>query len=188
MRFTGSNDNPGVAGGYAIEWYNDENVFWVPFELWRTGIGTPDDPGDDVRLVPFIMDDYGLTLEGDNQYALESWGCDATGSGDWEHSASEVDNDPYTDWVYWYEPLDMTPGLAGYAAVMTEWVINGDIYAGYDLLGGEIFARTVLVSWNGGIEPPFSMDTPEQGTVFRICTTKEQPRTPSHSPPQPFQP
>ncbi|MCP4712755.1 MAG: hypothetical protein GY869_29355, partial [Planctomycetes bacterium] len=34
MRFTGSNANPGVEGGVAIEAYNDDNVFWVPFELW----------------------------------------------------------------------------------------------------------------------------------------------------------
>ncbi|MCP4708836.1 MAG: hypothetical protein GY869_09440, partial [Planctomycetes bacterium] len=42
MRFSGSNDNPGVGGGYAIEWFSDDNVFWVPFELWNIGMGTPD--------------------------------------------------------------------------------------------------------------------------------------------------
>ena len=36
----------------------------------------------------------------------------------------------------------------------------------------EVMARTVLVSWNGGEEPPFPQDYPEQGTVFRLTTAK----------------
>jgi hypothetical protein len=123
-------------------------------------------------MVPLIIDDYGLENEGDNIYALESWGCDATGSGDWEHSVSGGDNDPFTDWVYWYTPGDESPTSVGYDAIMTEWVTNGDIDAGYELLGNEVFARSVLVNWNGGIEPPFTMDLPEQGTVIRIVTAK----------------
>jgi hypothetical protein len=146
MRFTGSYDDPGTNGGYSIEWFNDDNVFWVPFELWRIGVGTPDDPSDDVRLMGAIIDDYGLAWEGDDVYSLESWGCGATGSGDWEHSASGANNDPFTDWVYWWLPTDETPG--------------------------EIMARTVLVSWNGGEEPPFVQDLPELGTVFRMTTAK----------------
>ncbi len=169
MRFTGTNDDPGVAGGYAIEWFNDDNAVWVPFELWRTGIGTPDDPSDDVRLIAYIIDDYGLTYEGDDMYALESWGCEATGSGDWEHSVSGGDNDPFTDWVYWQLPMDQSPGEAGYTAAETDML--GGVYDG-SLSAGEIFARSVLVNWNGGIEPPFTMDVPEQGTVFRIVTAK----------------
>ncbi|MCP4710829.1 MAG: hypothetical protein GY869_19575, partial [Planctomycetes bacterium] len=50
MRFSGSIDNPGPGGGYAIEWFNDNNVFWVPFELWNIGIGTVDDDSDDYRM------------------------------------------------------------------------------------------------------------------------------------------
>ncbi|MCK4371730.1 MAG: hypothetical protein KAW61_01230, partial [candidate division Zixibacteria bacterium] len=169
MRFTGSNDNPGVAGGYAIERYAGDNVFWVPFELWNVGVGTPDDPSDDVRLVPFIIDDANTDWSGDDIYALESWGSDADGtcSGDCEHSASGDDNDPFTDWVYWYNPLDMTPGEAGYLANEAQ-MLAGTFND--SLLGDEVFARTVLVNWNGGVTPPFNQDCPEKGTVFRIRT------------------
>ena len=57
MRFTGDAGSPGVHGSYAIEVYENDNVFWVPFELWAIGVGTPNNPSDDVRLVPLIFDD-----------------------------------------------------------------------------------------------------------------------------------
>jgi hypothetical protein len=166
MRFTGDNANPGVNGSQVIEWFNDDNVFWVPWELWRTGIGTPDDPSDDVRLVSFVIDDGE-----DDMYALESWGCadSANAHGDAEHVVSGGDNDPWTDWVYWYTPTDQTPGEAGYLANEAMMLAGG-----YDasLVEDEILARTVLVSWNAGVEPPFGQTCPEQGTVFRITTAK----------------
>jgi hypothetical protein len=164
MRFTGSYDNPGVNGSYAIEWYNDDNVFWMPFELWRTGINTPDDPSDDIRLVPWIIDD-GM----DDTYNLESWGCvnDVSFGGDGEHSTSSADDDPFTDWVYWRMPTDSSFGEAGYLA--NEVSMLGGNYDD-DLTAYEIFGRTVLVAWNGGDAPPFDADRPEQGTVFRLVT------------------
>ncbi|MFH1688212.1 MAG: hypothetical protein ABIE70_11915 [bacterium] len=174
MRFTGDNANPGVGGGYAAEAFNDDNVFWVPFELWRIGASTPDDPSDDVRLVPLIIDDAGPDFEGDDMYALESWGTEGNGGGDWEHSVSGGDNDPYTDWVYWYTPTDMSPGDAGYLANEAD-MLDGEY--SYEFVGDELMARTVLVNWNGGSEPPFNQDCPEQGTVFRIITAKQNSST-----------
>ena len=120
MRFTGSNANPGVGGSQAYEYFNDGNVFWVPFELWNIGIGTPNDPSDDYRMVPYIIDDAGAypdhSGEGDNIFDLESWGDATNGGGDLEHSVSGGNNDPFTDWVYWYRPEDTSPGEAGYKA------------------------------------------------------------------------
>ena len=191
MRFTGDNSNPGVGGSYAIEWFNDDNVFWVPFELWRTGIGTPNDPSDDVRLVPYIIDDAGYGFVGDDMYALESWGCFidtipgdtlTRSGGDGEHSASGADNDPWTDWVYWELPVDQTPGDAGYQAAEASMLA-----ATFDgsLVEHEIIARTVLVNWNGHTSvddtltfpPVFTQDVPEQGTIFRLVT--EKPNAPA---------
>ncbi len=169
MRFTGSNDDPGVDGGYAIEWFNDDNVFWVPFELWNIGKGTPDDPSDDFRMIPYIIDDGD-----DNTFSLESWGTEANGGGDLEHSVSGGDNDPYTDWVYWMNPADQSPGTAGYD--VAEAAMLGGTYDGSQA-GLEVLARVVLVSWNGGTEPPFAQDCPEEGTVFRLNTLK--PNTPA---------
>jgi hypothetical protein len=172
MRFTGSNDNPGVNGSWATEeWWlaPAANAFWVPFELWNTGIGTPDDSDDDFRMVPFIVDDAGDAFQGDDIYALESWGTEANGCGDWEHSVSGGDNDPYTDWVYWYEPEDKSFGSAGYNAY--EASAGTGTWDG-TAVGDEVMGRTVLVSWNGGTEPPFTQDVPEEGTIFRLKTGK----------------
>lgn len=187
MRFTGDNNNPGVGGSYAIEWFYDDNVMWVPFELWRTGVGTPNDPSDDVRLVPYIIDD-GL----DNIFALESWGCPldtiagtnmTRSGGDGEHSASGRDDDPFTDWVYWNLPGDQTPGESGYLAA--EAAMLSGTFDGSDI-EHEIMARTVLINWNGHetvgdlfdtltYPPVFTQLVPEQGTVFRIETAKTIP-------------
>jgi hypothetical protein len=167
MRFTGSNDNPGVGGSYVIEWYNDDNVFWVPFELWSIGTETPDDPSDDYQMYAYALDNAGVPISGpgDDAYAIESWGISSLGGGDLEHSVSGGNDDPFTDWIYWRNPDDMTPGTAGYDD------IEADLLAGtYDGRGEEVFARTVLVNLNGGEQPLFTQDCPEQGTVFRILT------------------
>lgn len=171
MRFTGDPANPGVNGSYAIEAFTlTENVFWVPFELWDIGVNVPKDspnnPADDVRLTPWIIDGGD-----DDTYNLESYGCpdSAATGGDGEHSASGGDNDPFTDWVYWYRPADASPGEAGYLADEAAFLT---VPHSYEFDGTEILARTVLVSWNGGDAPPFAQDMPEVGTVFRILTAK----------------
>ncbi len=164
IRFTGSNSAPGVNGSYVIEWFNDDNVFWVPFEVWNTGIGTPNDASDDYQMICYIIDDGD-----DNIFSLESWGDPDNGNGDLEHSVSGGTNDPYTDWIYFNVPTNTTPGTAGYDAAEAQM-----LSATFD--GSTVFhealARVVLVNWNGGSAPPFTQDCPEQGTVFRIVTTK----------------
>ncbi|MEE9443857.1 MAG: dockerin type I repeat-containing protein [candidate division Zixibacteria bacterium] len=176
MRFTGDNSNPGIGGSWAIELqYQFENdVFWVPFELWRTGINTPDDTSDDVRLIPLILD-AANAYTGDFIYALESFGVKgSTCSGKCEHSVASGDDDPYTDLVYWCEPKNLSPGEAGYLAheiLLLDTVPGND----YVEVGREVFSRTVLVNWDGGEIPPFTQDVPEQGTIFRITTEKYDP-------------
>ena len=163
MRFTGSNDNPEVNGSYAVRAFEDGFVVWVPFELWCIGIGTPDDPSDDFRLIPWILEftdtaeSYGTTL------------------GD--HAASGGDNDPFTDWIYWRIPeehVDYSPGTTGYdnyiAALDFSQTPPFEGTYGYD--GAEVIARSVLFNWNGGSAPPYNQDLPEQGTIFRLLTTK----------------
>jgi hypothetical protein len=179
MRFTGDTNSAGVydsslgGGSIGVRAFDDEIATWVPFELWRTGVGTPTDPSDDVRMIVWHLDD-GF----DTTYNLESWGCPTdplrTG-GDGEHSASGGDNDPFTDWIYWCIPVDETPGDAGYQAKAA------DMLAGtYDFADPEVFARTVLVEWNGHLAngdtltnpPAFLQKLPEPGTIFRISTFK----------------
>jgi len=173
MRFTGSYANPGVGGSYAFDYFIGDYVYWVPFELWCIGEGTPDDPSDDYRMIPISIDQVGNQL-----YNLESWGTGSFGGGYYEHSASPEDDDPFTDIMYWYKPADTSAGESGYLAAEAS-MLAGTFEYDFDLLvGEETLARTVLINWNGGVSPPFNQDLPEQGTVFRISTFKSfQPQT-----------
>lgn len=147
MRFTAS-------GSWAYEAFNTGQTFKVPFELWNIGIGTPDDPSDDVRLIPWILDN------GDSTYRLL----------DEDHSVSGGDNDPFTDWVYWMVPGNAAPGQAGYLEAEQEMIAK--TYDGHRE-EFELMARTVLVNWNGGDIPgTYNAALPEEGTIFRISTTK----------------
>ncbi len=138
------------------------DVMTVPFELWNVGSGTPDDPSDDVRLVPWIFDfgpESWSTGEGDGVFGFA---YDAEGLSDSQVSPDE--DDPYTDWIYFYNPVDMSPGQAGYFAYE-----NGGTP---DVLqvGDEVMARLVLVSWDGRPRAD-THPLPEPGTVFRIVTS-----------------
>jgi hypothetical protein len=140
IRFTGN--------GVGLMYWGDGSIVPAP-EIWNTGIGTPDDPSDDFQYCPLLLDENGDNL----------WNMHAT-----DHPVSGASNDPFTDWIYWYE--------CDYAA---------EVASGFDFatLGGEIFGRTVLVNWNAGDVSDGTLDAvpedqrmPEMGTVFRIETTK----------------
>jgi hypothetical protein len=164
MRFTGSS----IAYD-AFDTVVGEDYVPVPFELWNIGFNTPDDPSDDYRMVPFILSNSNGDFTGNASYELESWGLPSspggTGGGQ-EHSASSSDNDPYTDWIYWYRPEDTSPGESGYLAAEAE--MNAGTYDGQNET--EVIARTVLINWNGGSAPAFNQGLPETGTIFRITS------------------
>ncbi len=154
MRFT-------AAGGLAYRRFEDGAVVNVPFELWRTGVSTPDDPSDDVRLVPGMCEVACIT--GDSLAYTETGRAVLNYDIGGDHGASGGVNDPYTDWIYWGEPETLTPGQTGY----------DNFFAGTEGWNHEVMARTVLMNWNGGAFPgPFDADLPEEGTVFRIETNK----------------
>jgi len=143
-------------GGTAIE---------VPFELWNIGIGTPDNPADDYRLFPYLIDS-----EADGEFDLAAI----------DHSVSGGDNDPETDWFYWVIPADQSAGRAGYDAITNEITTNPDAheYLGPLTAGTDVMRRMVLVNFNGGSvsDPTFpnnmNSQMPEEGTVFRIISSK----------------
>lgn len=158
MRFT-------ERGSYSFKGYEADEIVHVPFELWCIGMNTPDDTSDDYRLIPLLLEDIGGVIN--NEYDCALYGPN-------EHSASGGDNDPFTDWVYWEQPVDMTPGESGYDAYvasldMTNMVMGAN---SYDHVGDEVIARSVLLNWNGGSAPPFNQDLPETGTIFRLISTK----------------
>ena len=143
-------DRFGVFDGHSLQ--------SIPFEVWRTGISTPNNPADDVRMIVAALDNGG-----------NGWGMDAP-----DHPVSGGDNDPATDWTYWYLPNDMTPGPAGvgYNAWLAGVIADPGDSAAH---GRETFARIVFVNWNGGsVTNPaaYNSEMPEAGTVFRINTTK----------------
>ncbi|MBU2493870.1 MAG: T9SS type A sorting domain-containing protein [Bacteroidetes bacterium] len=161
MRFTGQKS-------YSVRAYQDGAVVEVPFELWCIGINTPDDPSDDYRIIPWMIDNGE-----DFTFNLESWGQSSTNpSRNYEHSVSGGDNDPFTDWIYWIRPDDTTPGTTGYDKFVSELDLVNMNEGTYDFGGYEIMARTVLVNHNGGSKPPFNQDLPETGTIFRITSGK----------------
>jgi len=175
MRFTGSNDNPGVNGGYAWMAFSTGESHWVPFELWNAGVASPDDPSDDFQLIPWIFGDGGDSLYWMSAYGPQDGG--PCGPGGCEHEISGGNNDPNTDWVYWAVPqADQAGGYATFEAAMIADPTNWD--------GDEVrvMDRTVLVNWNGdttadasgGATVPsgYNQDLPEQGTVFRVVTAK----------------
>lgn len=173
-RFTGSNDDPGVGGGYCVQAFTNGVPFWVPFELWRVGIGTPDDASDDVRLIPWVFDDDEDGGPGDDIFDVSAWGSEdipeGCGPGGCEHTVSGGTNDPFTDWVYWKLPTDASPGTAGYDAFEAVMLSDPDSW-GYE--EAAVMDRTVLVNWNGGSFPAeFNQDMPEVGTVFRMVANK----------------
>ncbi|MDH3253045.1 MAG: hypothetical protein OEM41_09660, partial [Ignavibacteria bacterium] len=156
-----------AAGGIGYMRFSTENLVPIPFELWNIGINTPDDPSDDYRMIPGIFDYEALPTEP---------GYDVFNLAASDHPISGGDNDPETDWIYWYDPDDRSPGQGGYDA----WAANPDHEA---LLGGEVMARMVLVNFNAGSvsDPTFPANVaqvmPETGTVLRIIATK--PNQPS---------
>ncbi len=182
IRFTGSNDNPGVNGSYCWDAFGTKTSYWVPFELWRTGYYTPDDPSDDVRCIPYI---HGDITSGEPSFEnfvfdLSQYGSSPNGTchDGCEHSVSGGDDDPYTDWLYWCVPVDDSPGDAGYQAFATAMQTDPLSYP-FETNELRVMDRLVLVNWNGGEEPPFTQDMPEQGTVFRLRTG--EPLTPDQT-------
>jgi hypothetical protein len=165
MRFT-------AGPNYGNWWFEDFITKEIPFELWNIGINTPDDPSDDYRMLPRILTNSGL---GDITLDFDVWQVDPN-----DHAVSGGTNDPYTPWTYWADPVDKTPGQAGYDAAVAEGI--GIPVGGLWDDASEVLARTVLVNWNGGdvTDPTFGIPgsgvpdamVPEEGTIFRITSNK----------------
>ncbi|MBI3579227.1 MAG: T9SS type A sorting domain-containing protein [Ignavibacteriales bacterium] len=140
-------------GGKAWMAFTDGALVDVPFEIWYIGSGTPNDPSDDIRMMPWINDDNG---NGVFDFKLD-------------HQASGGNNDPYSDWIYFMMPEpNAPPGEAAYNRAVTR--SSDPNYAGDVEI--EHLVRVVLMNWNqhqgaGGVN-----EMPEAGTTFRIDLTK----------------
>ncbi len=137
-----------LRGGKALR--QDGTFMSVPFEVWRTGRNTPDDPSDDIRVLP-VLDDA-------NTPRVFDIGGD--------HAISSSANDPITDAISLYLPEGGggAPGEGDYEA----WV------AGSRDLGPIVLRDLVFVCENCGTAPPYPAPHPETGTTFRISTVRAE--------------
>jgi len=122
MRFT-------TAGGFGYGRFSDGIIRQVPFELWNIGTD-PNDTGDDYRMLPAV-----LPVSDSDVFGF--YGDDPS---------SGADNDPSSDWVYWGDPNDKTPGQSGYDTFFAPG-LGGVADDGVDWT--EVIARTRLMNWNG---------------------------------------
>jgi hypothetical protein len=137
----------------------------VPFELWMIGAGTPNDTKDDVRMIPYMLSN-GPDGAGNSAVVGRANNSKFDLSGA-DHEISGGADDPYTDAVYWVMPADKTPGESGYKAYAAAVASHA-----FDDSGTQLLRRTVLVLANGGSVTPYARELPENGTIFRIETTK----------------
>lgn len=144
----------------------------IPFELWC--VGDVNDPNDDYQCLPWIFD-----TDSNGVFNLI----------DQDHTISGADNDPFTDYFYWLEPISRDQ--AGYenmlnlhennpaaASAAVLWAFRTPEYQGIEWGAVAGMMRMVLVNWNGGSVSdstfPANVNAimPEEGTTFRIVTAK----------------
>ena len=149
-----------IEEGECVGWrgLEDGALMEVPFSLWNTG--PTSDPADDYRMLPMICES--ACIEDDDH-------VDGVFDIGGDHSISGSDNDPFSDWVYWYNPPDngALPGEQGYLDFF--WG-PGDPEP-----GERVFARQVLVNWNGGRpdEKPYEAEMPEPGSIIQYHALKQ---------------
>ena len=107
------------------------------------------------------------------------------------HDSSPDENDPFTDWFYFYSPTDTSPGQDGYDEWLTEAIANGN--SGHSFFDNENpIGRIVFFNHDAGDISDGTLDAipedermPEVGTIFRIET--RTPPAPILSSPGPNQ-
>lgn len=98
IRFTEECATPGnCLGVYAL---SSDMITSVPFELWNTGPNTPDDPSDDVRMIPFPLPEPTSGPESDNWADVYTAEQEFDFDGDGETDATV----PVTQRIYWQMP------------------------------------------------------------------------------------
>ncbi len=174
VRFTGS--------GKAYAAWGGDTLVDVPFEWWN--VGPDDDPSDDYKLIPWIVDE-----DGNAKWNLQI-GKDYSDPADADHGVSDGLDDPWTDRIHVHSPVDDTPGSLGYdnfvTAIEAGNTFIGPWYGGPGDNGDPggptdtwlVMARTSFVLLDGGdvatAESPadYTAEQPEIGTVFKIVTMK----------------
>ena len=158
----------------------------VPFELWNIGVGTLDDPSDDVRYFPVMLDlsaAFGrgiFEMANDEAIALP-YGIDGADPSFADAGLSSLLNDPVSDLFSWAPPRNGETGEDGYNDWVNLWQTDAAaaVTAGRGVALGapSPFVLMSLVGWNlGDVTEPgeasYRFTFPEPGTIFRIRTFK----------------
>jgi len=154
------------AGGYAVFAFADDKIAKTPFEIWDIGVGTPDDPSDDRRMIPFLNA---------NVATSDVWGYGTGTDGYFGY--------PMSDWIYWMDPKDKTFGDVGYKQFENSCIQSGDAGAIYNYnFDTDPTAGDYNADFYGGFVYPIGRLTvndydqdgnpPPAGTIVRIFTKK----------------
>ncbi len=93
IRFTDS-------GSVGYRRFQDGAAMALPFEVWLSPTDTPDDPSDDVKLIPGILD-----YDPARRAEIGGGGPDGIFNlSTLDSPVSSAENDPFTDWLYVYTP------------------------------------------------------------------------------------
>jgi hypothetical protein len=153
------------AGGWAVFAFDNDMIATTPFEIWDIGVSTPDDPSDDVRMIPFLTNHNGETRS--------AWSITADVDPHFGYDAS--------DWIYWMDSQDAN-GYTHFAAVCAR-TGAGNIYPvntdgsieGYfaNFHGGFVYpiGRMIICDYDDNGLPP------APGTVIRFLTSKQNNET-----------
>lgn len=151
---------------YGVYGFTDDQICTVPFEIWDIGIGTPNDPSDDRRMIPLINDNDGTAAAW--QYTT---GTDPTFGY------------PMSDWIYWMDPKDKTFGDVGYQQFANSCVQSGGPGAIYNYaFDTDPTAGDYNTDMSNGFVYPIGRfafadldldgNPPPAGTVIRLNYTK----------------
>ncbi|MBU2493873.1 MAG: T9SS type A sorting domain-containing protein [Bacteroidetes bacterium] len=112
LRFSNSSNN------FGLWWFQFDQIANVPFEIWSIGSGTIDDSSDDFRMIPFLAtNDYLSDAPLNWRYAVE---------------IEDVLGYPASDLIYFYNPINKTPGENGYLEFANSCIQSGGPGAYYN--------------------------------------------------------
>ena len=187
MRFT---ENCATSGNcFGAHGFTDNVISSVPYEIWQTGIATPDDPDDDIRMVPFIFENPDTFPEWQYGTSQNNWPDDST------HLVSDLTYFMYPDRDNGYDLFHVAAvGFGGAGAIYDRTADGDDLIDQDPFNGGDCGAqgyyanhcyrnqffinngggsgfiypigRTVLGDLAGDMTPP------PVGTVIRFITEK----------------
>ena len=135
-----------ATGGLAVYGFGGFEIASVPFEIWNAG-EMPDDPADDIRMIPFINANGTPMMDWENQFTgIDVWSGSPCSGGC-----------PTTDGLYFMMP-DRPDGYALFEAAAMDFGGPGAVYAPNSDGDTQI-----------DIDPPTGIQCATQGVYVDYC-------------------